>query len=78
MGRFAISMLLLFAIYAGSYAAFRQTNQDIWPKDELYVIFPSGIIGRALYYIWRPLSYLDSALTGIRFHVRAHPRRMPS
>jgi hypothetical protein len=46
MGRFVISMLLLFAIYAGRYAIFRQTNQDVWPNDETYVIFPSGVIGR--------------------------------
>jgi hypothetical protein len=77
-GRFANSILFLFLIYAGSYTAFRQTNQDVWPKDETYVIFPSGLMGQTLYYIWRPLAYLDSAVTGIRFHVRAHQRRMPS
>jgi hypothetical protein len=77
MGRLAISVLLLFAIYAGSYAIFRQTNQDVWPNDETHVIFPSGVIGQVLYSAWRPLLHLDSALTGIRFHVRAHPRRVP-
>ena len=69
-GRAATLVLLLLAICAGSYAAFRQTNQEVWPKDkQTYVIFPSGAMGQTLYYAWRPLSYADSALTGIRFHV---------
>ena len=29
MGRFATSVVLLLAIYAGSYAVFRQTNQEV-------------------------------------------------
>jgi len=73
MRRFASLVLLLIVIYTGSYAFFRQTNQQVWPKDkQTYVIFPSGAIGQALYYAWRPLSYADSALTGIRFHVGPH------
>jgi hypothetical protein len=74
-GPLAISMVLLLCIYAGSYAAFRQTNQDEHPKGSAYVYFPSGPIGHALYNVWRPLSYLDSALTGMEFLVRSHPRR---
>jgi len=73
MGRFATLVLLLFATYVGSYAAFRRTNQEVWQKDrQTYVIFPSGAIGRTLYYAWRPLSYADGALTGIRFHIGPH------
>ena len=73
MGRLAKSMLLLLAIYTSSYVAFRQANQEVWAKDQhTYVIFSAGAIGQALYYLWRPLSYLDSALTGIRFHVGPH------
>jgi hypothetical protein len=73
MGRFANLMLLLLVIYVGSYTVFRQTNQVVWTRDkQTYVIFPSGAIGQALYYVWRPLSYLDGALTGIRFHVGPH------
>ena len=46
---FATLVLLLLVIYAGSYAVFRQTNQEVWPKDnQTYVIFPSGTIGQAL------------------------------
>ena len=73
MGRFANLMLLLLVIYVGSYTVFRQTNQEVWTRDkQTYVIFPSGAVGQALYYVWRPLSYLDGALTGIRFHVGPH------
>jgi hypothetical protein len=47
MGRFVNLLALLLAIYAGSYAAFRQTNQEVWPKDKrTYVIFPSGAAGQ--------------------------------
>jgi hypothetical protein len=42
------------------------------PPEQTYVIFPSGAFGQALYYAWRPLSYADSALTGIHFHVGPH------
>jgi len=73
MGRFATSLLFLVAIYAGSYAAYRQTSQEVRQSDrQTYVIFPSGGVGRALYYAWRPLSYADSALTGMRFHIGPH------
>jgi len=73
MSRFMTLVVLLLAIYAGSYAVFRQTNQEVWPKDkQTYVMFPSGALGQALYYAWRPLSYADSTLTGMRFHVGPH------
>ena len=36
-----------------------------------YVIFPPGY-GGALYYLWRPLSYLDGVITGVRFHIGPH------
>jgi len=73
MGRFASFLLLALVIYAGSYGGFRLTNQETWQKDgKAYVIFPSGATGKALYYVWRPLSYADAALTGMRFHIGQH------
>jgi hypothetical protein len=73
MGRLGNLVLLVLAIYLGSYVAFRQTNQEVWPKDnQTYVIFPAGAVGHALYYVWRPLSYADGALTGMRFHIGPH------
>jgi hypothetical protein len=73
MGRLGNLVLLVLAVYLGSYVAFRQTNQEVWPKDnQAYVIFPAGAVGHALYYVWRPLSYADGALTGMRFHIGPH------
>jgi hypothetical protein len=43
-----------------------------WQRDQQpYVIFPAGY-GALLYYAWRPLSYVDGALTGMRFHIGLH------
>lgn len=62
---------LLFGVYLISYAAFRQANIEIWEKDQkAYVIFPESPV--ALYYFYRPLSYIDSKLTGMNFHIGPH------
>jgi hypothetical protein len=34
-------------------------------------MFPDGS-GRLLYYLWRPLTYVDGAMTGMRFHIGPH------
>ena len=63
--------LVLLVLYVGGYVAFRQTHIEVWEKDNnAYVIFPPGL--RVLYYVWRPLTYLDGGLTGMRFHVGPH------
>jgi hypothetical protein len=75
-GRFTTSIMLLLGIYAGCCAAFRQTNQDV-DRSKTLVVFPGGAIGQVLYNVWRPLTYLDGALTGIEVEVRSqHPRRV--
>ena len=38
---------------------------------QVYVMFPEGP-GRLLYYLWRPLTYVDGAATGMRFHIGPH------
>jgi hypothetical protein len=44
----------------------------VWERDKrAYVIFPEGY-GSALYYLWRPLSYVDGALTTMGFHIGPH------
>lgn len=59
-------------LYLAGYEVIRFTNAEVWEKDyETYVIFPKSPI--ALYYAYRPLTYLDGALTGMRFHVGPHP-----
>jgi hypothetical protein len=65
-------ILIIAAIYAGSYLWFRQTHTQVWQRDrQAYVIFPEAG-GRALYYLWRPLSTIDGAATGMRFHIGPH------
>ena len=59
-------------VYVGAYVAFRQARIEVWQRDQqAYVIFPAGY-GALLYYAWRPLSYVDGALTGMRFHIGPH------
>jgi hypothetical protein len=66
-------LVLLLVLWVGAYVAFRQTHIEVWQKDNnAYVLFPAGDAGLALYYVWRPLSYLDNALTGMRFHIGPH------
>ncbi len=64
-------LLIAIVIYIASYAVFRTMNAEVWANDgQTYVIFPEDV--PALYYAYRPLSYLDSALTGMRFHIGPH------
>ena len=70
--RLALAVLCLLLLYALGYGLFRQYHVEVWERDgRSYVIFPRG--GRALYYLFRPASYLDGALTGMRFHIGPHP-----
>lgn len=64
----AVATLALFG-YAGAYLYFRSGHAEVWEKDSrAYVIFPS----RASYWFFRPLSYLDSSVTSMRFHIGPH------
>jgi D-alanyl-lipoteichoic acid acyltransferase DltB (MBOAT superfamily) len=59
----------LLICYAGSYLAFKATHTEVWSRDDqIYVIFPD----RLSYYVFRPLTYLDARLTGMRFHIGPH------
>lgn len=72
MRRISIAFLaVIVLLYLGGYALFRQTHIEVWEKDNNeYVIFPTG--STYLYYAFRPLTYLDSILTGMRFHIGPH------
>jgi hypothetical protein len=66
-----VAIFILVFIYISSYAIFRQTNIEIWEKDgQAYVIFPADKV--YLYYLFRPVSYIDGIITGMRFHIGAH------
>jgi hypothetical protein len=59
----------LVGLYVGAYLVFRYASVEVWERDQhAYVIFPQGY-GVALHYLWRPLSYIDGVLTGMRFHI---------
>jgi hypothetical protein len=73
----ASKLLMAFVVaalvYVGAYVAFRQARTEVWQRDQqAYVIFPAGGPGALLYYGWRPLTYVDGALTGMRFHIGPH------
>jgi hypothetical protein len=62
--------ILLLVIYVTSYVWFRHSHVEVWDRDgKAYLIFP---VDRALYYVYRPLTYIDGQLTGIRFHIGPH------
>jgi hypothetical protein len=66
-------ILILAVLYFGGYVAFRSANAEVWAKDnQTYVIFQNSTIGKSAYYLWRPLSYLDAKLLGMRFHIGPH------
>jgi hypothetical protein len=69
LGRLVPAVVVL---YVGSYLIFHQARAEVWPSDDrCYVIFPQGG-GRALYYVWRPLSYVDGRLIGMGAHIGPH------
>ena len=61
----------LIGLYLLGYIVLRVINAEVWDKDgQTYVLFPASPI--ALYYLYRPLTYLDGTLTGMRFHIGPH------
>ena len=64
-------IVVLALIYVATYVIFRQTRIEIWEKDkQAYVIFPERAAWT--FYLFRPLAYVDGALTGMRFHIGPH------
>jgi hypothetical protein len=57
--------------YLVSYTAFRATHIEVWQKDgKQYLIFPKDQLW--IYYFYRPITYLDSKLTKLQFHIGPH------
>ena len=70
MKRLFIAAGVLLAVYVASYRWFRATHVERWERDGRdYVIFPQSA---ALYYFYRPLTYVDAKLTGMRFPIGPH------
>jgi hypothetical protein len=69
--RIGASILVLVLAYTISYVWFRQTHIEVWSRDgNPYLIFPQD--KAYLYYVYRPLSYIDGTLTGMKFHIGPH------
>lgn len=70
MKRSLLMLVVLVVVYLGSYVWFRSAYTERWDRDGRdYVIF---LQQPALYYLYRPLTYLDARLTGMRFHIGPH------
>lgn len=71
MKKWIILTAIVFALYLMSYIVFRQTNSQVWENDgREYVIFPTNKV--YMYYLYRPLSFIDNNLTGMQFHIGEH------
>ncbi len=69
--KLALLALWVAALYGASYAWVRASRTEIWEKDgRPYVIFSKDQV--ALYYLYRPIAYVDGAITGIGFHIGPH------
>ena len=69
--RLLLAIFVLAIVYCGSYVWFRQTHVEMWSKNNRpYVIFPKENL--ALYYLFRPVSYIDGKITGMGFHIGPH------
>jgi hypothetical protein len=70
MKRFFVAILVVITIYIGSYTWLRAIRVERWDRDgHDYVILPESTV---VYYVYRPLIYVDAHLTGMRFHIGPH------
>jgi len=66
-----VTFVAVTFVYLCSYCIFRQKNTQIWEvNNKPYVIFPKDNL--VLYYLYRPLSIIDSKMTGIGIHIGPH------
>ena len=70
MRRYGITLATaLVIVYLVGYLSVRHSYAEVWERDgNTYVLVPSTV----LYYMFRPVMYADSALTGMRFHIGPH------
>jgi hypothetical protein len=78
IGRKVVLVAVLAVLgYLISYLYIRSTSIERWEKDgQDYVIFSKEPV--AVYYFYRPLSMIDAALTGMRFHIGPHESWNPA
>ena len=57
-------------MYVGTYIWLRALRVEGWDRDgHDYVVLPQSSL---VYYVYRPLTYIDAQLTGLRFHIGRH------
>jgi hypothetical protein len=70
-------VVVVVALYVASYLGVRAANVELWARDgRPYVIIP--LSSRWLYYFYRPIMYLDGAITGMGFHIGPHREPSPA
>jgi hypothetical protein len=70
MKRVLIMIVVVFAAYVSTYVWLRSSHIERWERDgHDYVILPQST---AIYYFYRPLTYFDARITGMRFHIGPH------
>ena len=66
-----VTFTVILFVYISSYCIFRQNNTQIWHiNNKSYIIFPED--NKGLYYFYRPLTIIDSKITGIGIHIGPH------
>jgi hypothetical protein len=71
MKRKFLAPFLVVVVYSISYLMYRSAHVETWRNDgKDYLIFPEE--QRWVYYLFRPATYVDGALTGMQFHIGPH------
>lgn len=71
MKKYLPKLLWFLLLYGLGYLGIRFSGMQRSPQDgQMYVIFPESPI--LVYYLYRPLSWLDARLTGQKFHIGPH------
>ncbi|MEX0286348.1 MAG: hypothetical protein AB3N23_17205 [Paracoccaceae bacterium] len=60
-------VIALLFVYVAGYGVFRSVNMS---TDSAEVLYPENNL--SLYYLFRPMAYLDQALTGTASHIGPH------
>jgi hypothetical protein len=65
----SLTMAVALLAYVGSYAWYSASHLEVRAEDgKSYVIFGSSIA----YYVFRPITYIDAAISGMQFHIGPH------
>jgi hypothetical protein len=66
--RTVLFVLALVVVYGASYLSYRGNHETISHGGRAYITYDSELT----YSFFRPMSYLDASLTGVRIQVQPH------